>query len=322
MIDAIHKRVVLYGWGYTGRFLKWYAEYYHSIKVDFIISTDMTRSKSFEEEIFRPSVLKYNYNDVHDAVLWLAEPLNDKLEEELKAEGYEKGKNLVDFYGLIYGDDIVWADNDTADVFIRHKTGKKDIQFLEWLEWKYGCNFVTAIESSNLTVAKEHGASYRVFTQKEVFPILDHCHVMPKNGDAIFDFGCGKGGALVSFLDYAFVRGGGIEFEPGIYRVLVDNMKRLGLDDRLQLIQGDAASLTTELDVYNWLYFYAPFDGTIYSKCIKAICDSLKRNRRKVHVIDVNPRYHEMIEGTGMLRLVNQFTIATRQRVVNIYENV
>lgn len=32
MIDAIHKRVVLYGWGYTGRFLKWYAEYYHSIQ--------------------------------------------------------------------------------------------------------------------------------------------------------------------------------------------------------------------------------------------------------------------------------------------------
>ena len=116
--------------------------------------------------------------------------------------------------------------------------------------------------------------------------------------------------------------GGGIEFEPGVYRVLVDNIKKLGLDDKLQLIQGDAASLTTELDAYNWFYFFDPFDATIYSKCIEAICDSVKRKNRKVHVIAINPRFHEMIEKTGVLRLVNQFTIATRQRVVNIYENV
>ena len=322
MIDAIHKRVVLYGWGYTGRFLKWYAEYYHSIKVDFIISTDMRGSQSYEEEIFRPTLLQFGYKDAQGAVLWLAEPLDDKLEAELKAEGYEKGKHLVEFYGLIYGDDVTWPDNESKDVYTRHKTGKRDIQFLEWLEWKYGCNFVTAIESSNFKVAKEHGASFRGFSQKEIFPILDHCHVVPTPDDAIFDFGCGKGGALVSFLDYAFVHGGGIEYEPGTYRVLVDNVKKLGLDDRLQLIQGDAASLTTELDAYNWFYFFDPFDMTIYSKCIEAICDSVKREERKVHVIAINPHFHEMIEGTGVLRLVNQFTIATRQRVVNIYENV
>lgn len=322
MIDAIHKRVVLYGWGYTGRFLKWYAEYYHSIKVDFIISTDMRGSQSYEEEIFRPQFLTFDYQDAHDAILWLAEPLDEHLAAELKAAGYEKGKNLVDFYGLIYGDDVTWPDNESEDVFTRHKTGKRDIQFLEWLEWKYGCNFVTAVERSNFTVAKAHGAPYRGATQKEIFPILDHCHVMLTEQDAVFDFGCGKGGALVSFLDYTFVRGGGIEFEPGVYRVLVDNMKKLGLDDKLQLIQGDAASLTTELDAYNWFYFFDPFDLTIYSKCIEAICDSAKRKARKVHVIAINPKFYEMIEGTGVLRLTNQFTIATRQKVVNIYENV
>lgn len=208
MIDAIHKRVVLYGWGYTGRFLKWYAEYYHSIQADFIISTDMRGSQSYEEEIFRPQFLTFDYQDAHDAVLWLAEPLDEHLAAELKAAGYEKGKNLVDFYGLIYGDDVTWPENENEDVFTRHKTGKRDIQFLEWLEWKYGCNFVTAVEKSNFTVAKAHGAPYRGATQKEIFPILDHCHVMPTEQDAVFDFGCGKGGALVSFLDYTFVRGG------------------------------------------------------------------------------------------------------------------
>ena len=119
MIDAIHKRVVLYGWGYTGRFLKWYAEYYHSIQADFIISTDMRGSQSYEEEIFRPQFLTFDYQDAHDAVLWLAEPLDEHLAAELKAAGYEKGKNLVDFYSLIYGDDVTWPENETEDVFTR-----------------------------------------------------------------------------------------------------------------------------------------------------------------------------------------------------------
>ena len=57
MLPAMHRRVILYGYGYTGRFLKWYAEYYHNIKVDYIISCDMRTSQSYEEEIFRPSLL-------------------------------------------------------------------------------------------------------------------------------------------------------------------------------------------------------------------------------------------------------------------------
>lgn len=35
MLEAMHKRIILYGYGYTGRFLKWYAQYYHSINPGF-----------------------------------------------------------------------------------------------------------------------------------------------------------------------------------------------------------------------------------------------------------------------------------------------
>lgn len=38
MIKAIHSRVIIYGYGYTGQFLKWYANYYHGIEVDYVIS--------------------------------------------------------------------------------------------------------------------------------------------------------------------------------------------------------------------------------------------------------------------------------------------
>ena len=37
MIKALHRRVILYGYeSYTGRILKWYAEYYHDIRLSLI----------------------------------------------------------------------------------------------------------------------------------------------------------------------------------------------------------------------------------------------------------------------------------------------
>ena len=42
MLKAFGKRVLLWGYGYTGRFLEWYADYYHSIKMDYIITEDLT----------------------------------------------------------------------------------------------------------------------------------------------------------------------------------------------------------------------------------------------------------------------------------------
>ena len=40
MLKTMGRRIVLYGYDRTGQFLEWYADYYHSIKIDFIITTD------------------------------------------------------------------------------------------------------------------------------------------------------------------------------------------------------------------------------------------------------------------------------------------
>lgn len=63
-------RFCYYGYeSYTGRFIKWYAEYYHGIEVDYLVSTDMERSRSYDKEIFRPSIFEFNYKNVSDAVV-------------------------------------------------------------------------------------------------------------------------------------------------------------------------------------------------------------------------------------------------------------
>ena len=202
MIKALHRRVILYGYeSYTGRFLKWYAEYYHDIRIDYLVSTDMSRGRAYDQEIFRPSLLEFEYRDVKDAYVWLAEPLTNDTEKYLEKYGYIKNDTYFDFYTAIYGNDII-AKDDGKDIFHRKKVGRRDIQFLEWLEWKYDCNFVTRIKKDEIAIAGEHNEGYGVTTQKEIFEILSRCHCIPHNKDAIFDYGCGKGGAVVSFLDY------------------------------------------------------------------------------------------------------------------------
>lgn len=85
MLPAMHRRVLLYGYeSYTGRFIKWYAEYYHGIKIDYLVSLDMTRSRGYDQEIFRPSILDFDYRDVKNAVVWLAEPLTEELRKRLE----------------------------------------------------------------------------------------------------------------------------------------------------------------------------------------------------------------------------------------------
>ena len=56
-----------------------------------------------------------------------------------------------------------------------------------------------------------------------------------------------------------------------------------------------------------------------FSKVINNICESYNRYPRKIWIINILPKYHEVIEKTGRFVLTNQFEIMTRQRVVNIY---
>lgn len=324
MLKAMHSRIVLYGYGYAGRFLKWYAEYYHSIKVDYTITLDTSFGRPYDQELFQKDLFSFHYKDVDSAVVWAAEPVSPDLEKFFNQYGYRRNETFFDFYEAIYGDDVTW-EFETADIFSKRKAGKKDIQFLEFLEWKYGCNFLQVIPSSDFKVAGEHGASFRALTQKEIFPILDKCHCIPTDKDAIFDYGCGKGGAIVSFLDYGFKHAGGVEYEPEIYDILVDNMEKLKLDEDekvLECIQGNAAEVDKPLDKYNWFYFYEPFDEFIFKDCMKAICKSLKRYKRQIHIISVIPSYNQCIKESGQFYLTNQFTIETRQRVVNVFKSI
>jgi len=322
MVLAFGKRIVLYGYGYTGQFLEWYADYYHSLKIDFIIDDNSDFKIPYKFPVFRESLLDFDYMDVKDAVIWVAVPMERKLAERLEQKGYFKDKTYFSFVNIIYGDNYINNDNVCADVFLRKKTGNRDVQFMEYLEYVYGCNFVTAISRENFADDINYAHSYRITTQKEIFPILDKCHCIPQDKDAIFDFGCGKGGALISFLDYGFNHVGGIEYEKRIYEILEDNLIKLGLNNDVNCYRGNATDMDEELDDYNWFYFFDPFEKPIFEKVIGHICDSMTRKPRKINIININPKYHEIIINSGNFILTNQFCVDMRQKVVDVFVSV
>lgn len=312
MVNAFGHRIILYGYGRTGRFLEWYADYYHSIKPDFIITSDWTNAMPYSLPYFRDSLFEFNYADVKNAIVWLALP-GDKQAKE-KCEKYSL--ECYDFAEIIYGDKLVNEETDVGNIFTKRKTGVHDVQFMEYLECFYGCNFVTSVGKEHLT---EGAHNYAISAQMEIFPILDKCHMVLSENDAIFDFGCGKGGAMLTFLDYGFTKVGGVEYSAQLYNEAIENFKKLRILGDIEIIHNDAAKVKNELDEYNWFYFFDPFERQIFEPVISNICHSYQRKPRKINIICINPRYYDVIEKCGIFFMINQFCAATRQKVVNIY---
>lgn len=304
MLKCMNRRIVLFGYGYGGRFVQWYAQWAHGITVDYIISKNMTSGQLYESEIFRPSLFSFEYKDVGACTVWICDNIKQDEKQILVSMGYTEDDKLFDVYHMVYGD----------------KNGY-EIQPMQFLEFKYGCDFVSAIESKNFTVPCEHANSYRATTQKEVFSILDRCHCRPKTGDAFFDFGCGKGTALVAALDYGFEKVGGGEFQPDIFRTLHENRTKLRIPESCMNIHEGDVSVFTKLDEYNWFYFFQPFDSYILlEKCLKNIRNSLERSPRKATCIFINPINEKLFLENGFV-LWNAFTVAMKQRVVKVYTN-
>lgn len=311
MYKCMDKRVVLYGYGYSGKFVGWYAEYYHSIRPDYIITEDYSSNIPYEFELYKDSLFDFDYKDVKNSVVWLCLPETEEIGKHLEKAGFKKNIAYFNFGELVYGKNY----NDYVNA-------AADIQFLTYIEHKCDCDFVTRrnVEDFKTTVAGMH--PYVALSPKELFPILDKCHIVPNKEDAIFDFGCGKGSALISFLYYGFQKVGGVEYEDDIYSIMIRNFENMQLkqnNKQIHCIHDDAANVREELDAYNWFYYFDPFAKDTFAKTIHNICASIRRKPRRIHIISINPHCHQIIKDTGYFILTNQFGIMTKQRVVDIF---
>jgi len=111
--------------------------------------------------------------------------------------------------------------------------------------------------------------------------------------DSVVDFGSGKGGALITLSRFPFARVAGVEIAPELAGIARDNLEKLKIRN-VSMTVGDAAEFT-DLDGYNYFYFFSPFPSTVMSSVIKNIGDSLVRRPRKAVIIYFNPEFHDAV---------------------------
>lgn len=112
--------------------------------------------------------------------------------------------------------------------------------------------------------------------------------------DAIVDFGCGKGGILITLSKYPFGKIAGVEISPELVEIARKNIQVLKLDN-IEIFCSDAAEFK-QLDDYNYIYFFDPFPAVVMQDVINNIEESLARAPRIITIIYLNPLSHELIE--------------------------
>jgi 16S rRNA G966 N2-methylase RsmD len=147
------------------------------------------------------------------------------------------------------------------------------------------------VSNDELNIPVERGHEYANSGGRHLEIVLETLKITPE--DAVLDYGSGKGGALMTLAKFPFSRITGIELSPELVAVARKNLKGLNAG-RITMIVDDAVNLT-DLEAYNYFYFFNPFPAAVMIAVIKNIANSLTRKPRKAVIIYLNPEFHESV---------------------------
>ena len=111
--------------------------------------------------------------------------------------------------------------------------------------------------------------------------------------DSIIDFGCGKGGILISLSKYPFAKITGVEISPDLVEIAKKNIQKLAIKN-VGIECCDAAEFK-QLNEYNYFYFFDPFPCVVMQDVITNIEKSMSEHPRKITIIYLNPFCHDLI---------------------------
>ena len=98
------------------------------------------------------------------------------------------------------------------------------------------------------------------------------------------DVGSGKGRVLLIAAELPFRRLLGVEFAEELCRVAERNVENAGLEQRIQIVCGDAAAYEFPPDPLV-LYFYNPFLVPVMRRVMESVTDSLRQLPRQAYVL-------------------------------------
>ena len=159
------------------------------------------------------------------------------------------------------------------------------------------------VSTDALGFPDECGHEYSNSGGLHLVKVLDSLKITQQ--DSIIDFGSGKGGALITLSNYPFAKITGIELSSDLVAIAKENLRKLKIRN-IDMVVGDATDLT-ELEGYNYFYFFNPFPANIMRAVVENIETSLIKKPRKVVIIYFNPEYHDTVISDSSFAKVDEF---------------
>jgi SAM-dependent methyltransferase len=147
--------------------------------------------------------------------------------------------------------------------------------------------------------------------------VLDSLNITRE--DAIVDFGSGKGGALITFAKYPFSKILGVELLPELIAIAENNFRILNISI-VTMVKSDATEFS-DLDEYNYFYFYSPFPGNVMGAVMQNIKSSILKKPRCVHLIYCNPEFHDILVTDSPFRKTREFYHRQLNLPIYLYSN-
>lgn len=125
---------------------------------------------------------------------------------------------------------------------------------------------------------------------------------------------------------FSFKRIVGVELSPLVAGIAQINMERLHLNNRVEIIQANAAAYN-DFEGIDCFYFFNPFPKDVFEQVMKNIDASLKCSPRKVYLVYYRPLFSAVIDNRIGWKLsdVIQTRIGIRMAKdfpVKIYTNI
>jgi SAM-dependent methyltransferase len=159
------------------------------------------------------------------------------------------------------------------------------------------------VSTGDLGLSEKRSYEYNDSGGLHLEKVLKSLKITPQ--DSIVDFGSGKGGALITFSKFPFSKITGIDLSPKLVAIAEKNLKKLNIRN-IQMVVCDAVEFT-DLEEYNYFYFFNPFPGNIMRVVIENIESSLKKKPRKVTIIYFNPEHHDTVITDSLFAKIDEF---------------
>ena len=134
-----------------------------------------------------------------------------------------------------------------------------------------------------------HGYSKTAETHlREIFNTITYT-----GNEKLLDIGCGKGVVLKVATEYPFAKIAGIEIDERLVNIASNNFKILGMTERIQCQNVNAAEFDGYGD-YNVFFLFNPFSDSVVKKVMEKLLDVSRKS--VITVIYHNPVYIDIFK--------------------------